>query len=62
MSDFKFKINETNLTAILPESELQQLLKILLEKYTANNISFEDLPVDDTMRSFFENPKKYIGI
>ena len=62
MSDFKFKINEKNLTAILPESELQQLLKILLEKYTANNISFEDLPVDDTMRSFFENPKKYIGI
>ena len=33
----------------------------LLKEYTAHNISFEDLPVDDTMRNFFENPKKYIG-
>ena len=60
--DFKFEINEKILTAILPETNLQELLKILLKKYTANNISFEDLPVDDTMRNFFENPKKYIKV
>ena len=60
-SNFKFNMNEKILTAILPESNLQELLKILLKQYTAHNISFEDLPVDDTMRSFFENPQKYIG-
>ncbi len=59
--NFKFNLNEKILTAILPESELQKLLKILLKQYTAHNISFEDLPVDDTLRSFFENPQKYIG-
>ena len=59
---FQFNINEKLLTAMLPESNLQQLLKILLENYTANNISFEDLPVDDTMREFFQNPKRYINL
>ena len=57
---FKFEINNKILTAILPESDLQKLLSYLLENYKANNISFEDLPVDDTLRSFFQNPKKYI--
>ena len=38
----------------------QELLSILLKNHTANNISFEDLPVDDTMRNFFQNPNKYI--
>ena len=59
---FPFNINEKLLTALLPESDLQQLLKILLRNHTANNISFEDLPVDDTMREFFQNPKKYINL
>ena len=61
-SKFKFTINEKILTSILPELDLQKLLKLLLKKYTANNISFEDLPVDDTLRNFFENPKKYIAV
>ena len=58
---FKFKINEKILTAILPDSDLQKLLKTLLDNYSANNISFEDLAVDDTMRNFFQNPNKYIN-
>ena len=58
--NFKFKIDKKILTASLPEENLQKLLKLLLENYTASNISFEDLPVDDSMRSFFQNPKKYI--
>ena len=48
------------LTSTMSEVELQKLLKILLEKESAKNISFEDLPVDDSMRSYFENPDKYI--
>jgi ABC-2 type transport system ATP-binding protein len=57
---FTFQINDKILTAILPELMLQELLSILLKNHAANNISFEDLPVDDTMRSFFQNPNKYI--
>ena len=57
---FKFEINNKILTAILPESDLQKLLSYLLENYKANNISFEDLPVDDTLRNFFQNPNEYI--
>ena len=59
---FKFDLHEKILTAILPESKLQNLLKILLKEYAANNISFEDLPVDDTMRNFFQDPQKYVNV
>ena len=56
----KFDISNKVLTAILKESDLQELLNILLKNYTASNISFEDLPVDETMKTFFENPSKYL--
>ena len=57
---YKFNINNKLLNSTSPDSELQNLLKILLNSYDADNISFEDLPVDDTMRSFFQDPDKYI--
>tara|TARA_B100000029_G_scaffold141295_1_gene136501 strand:+ start:1287 stop:2279 length:993 start_codon:yes stop_codon:yes gene_type:complete len=57
---YKFNIRNNILTSTMSEVELQKLLKILLEKESAKNISFEDLPVDDSMRSYFENPDKYI--
>ena len=53
-------INNKILTANLPEANLQQLLSNLLKSHKANNISFEDLPVDETMKTFFENPAKYL--
>tara|TARA_Y100000814_G_scaffold291582_1_gene268293 strand:- start:194 stop:1183 length:990 start_codon:yes stop_codon:yes gene_type:complete len=59
-SKFDFTMNNKILTANLSESKLQNLLSCLLENHKANNISFEDLPVDDTLRNFFQNPKKYI--
>ncbi len=55
-----FNINDKILTAILAENELQDLLNHLLRNYKANNITFEDIPVDDAMKSFFENPQKYV--
>ena len=58
--NFEFVLHQKILTATMTEENLQKLLKLLLENYTANNISFEDLPVDDSMRSFFQNPSKYI--
>ena len=57
---YEFDINKKILTAILPEIDLQNLLNTLLQNYKANNISFEDIPVDDAMKSFFQNPSKYI--
>ncbi len=57
---FDFDIKDKILTSILNEEELQVLLKHLLQKFKANNITFEDIPVDDAMKSFFENPQQYI--
>lgn len=57
---YSFNINDKILTAVLAENELQNLLNDLLENYKANNITFEDIPVDNAMKSFFENPQKYI--
>lgn len=57
---FSFEINDKILTATLAESNLQLLLSSLLENCKVGNISFEDLPVDDTLRNFFQNPEKYI--
>ena len=58
--DFNFDISRKVLTATLSDGKLQKLLKELLNNYTASNISFEDLPVDDSMRSFFKNPDQYV--
>ena len=57
---FDFDIKDKILTSILNEEELQVLLKHLLQNFKANNTSFEDIPVDDAMKSFFENPQQYI--
>ena len=57
---YNFNIKDKILTAVLSQIELQNLLNSLLQNFKANNITFEDIPVDDAMRSFFENPKKYI--
>tara|TARA_B100000029_G_scaffold513068_1_gene611473 strand:+ start:388 stop:1380 length:993 start_codon:yes stop_codon:yes gene_type:complete len=57
---FNININDKILTAEHSEEDLQRLLKILLKQSKANNISFEDLPVDDSLKNFFKNPNKYI--
>jgi len=57
---YSFNLDDKILTAILSEIDLQKLLGTLLKNHTANNISFEDIPVDDAMKNFFQNPEKYI--
>ena len=59
-NNFNININDKILMAEHSEEDLQKLLKLLLEHGKANNISFEDLPVDDSLRNFFKNPNKYI--
>ena len=57
---FEFQIQDNILTAQLPESQLRELLSKLLEKFSPQSMSFEDLPVEETMRSFFKNPQDYL--
>ena len=57
---FAFELNENIITAELPEDNLQGLLVELLDAIPPTSLLFEDLPVEETMRSFFENPNKYI--
>ena len=59
-SKFDFRINDHIITAELPENTLQDLLSQLLEIIPPISLSFEDLPVEETMKSFFENPSKYL--
>ena len=57
---FKLELNDNILTAQLPESELKELLAILLDQFSPHSMSFEDLPVEETMKSFFQNPQDYL--
>ena len=58
--NFKYTINNNILSSIMSDVQLQSLLKILLKQFNSKNISFEDLPVDEAMKSFFENPSKFL--
>ncbi len=60
LKQFNFNINDNIITAELPENILQDLLSKLLIKTSPVSLSFEDLPVEETMKNFFENPSKYL--
>ena len=49
---FVFELNENIITAELPEDNLQGLLVELLDATPPASLLFEDLPVEETMRSF----------
>ena len=59
-TQFDFMIKDNVITAELSEDLLNQLLIELLNINTPKTLSFEDLPVEETLRNFFENPKKYL--
>tara|TARA_B100000427_G_C15481484_1_gene583211 strand:- start:285 stop:1277 length:993 start_codon:yes stop_codon:yes gene_type:complete len=60
LKQFNFNINDNIITAELSENILQDLLSKLLIKTSPVSLSFEDLPVEETMKNFFENPSKYL--
>ena len=57
---YNFNVSNNILTAELSENDLKALLIKLLDKFSPNSMSFEDLPVEETMRSFFINPDQYL--
>ena len=58
--NYKFLIDDKVLTAELPEDKLQGLVSELLKIESPINLIFKDLPVEEAMRNFFENPNKYL--
>ena len=57
---FDVNIEQNILIAHLNDSKLNDLLKLLFELSSSTSISIEDLPVEDTMRSFFKSPESYL--
>jgi ABC-2 type transport system ATP-binding protein len=57
---FNVNIEQNILIAHLNDSKLNDLLKLLFELSSSTSISIEDLPVEETMRSFFESPESYL--
>ena len=57
---YKFKVDKNILTAELDDLKLNKLLQILFSMGNPQSFKIEDLPVEETMRSFFENPDKYL--
>ena len=59
-SKYNFKLDDTFLHAELPDQEITSLVSELFQLGTPASITLEDLPVEDTMRSFFINPEKFL--
>ena len=57
---FNVNIEQNILIAHLDDSKLNDLLKLLFELSSSTSISIEDLPVEETMRSFFKSPESYL--
>ena len=59
-SIFDFKLENNILIAQLDDKLLNNLLKELFKVSNSQSFVIEDLPVEETMRSFFENPENYL--
>ena len=59
-NEFNFKLENNILIASLEDKALNNLLKKLFGISNSQSFLIEDLPVEETMRSFFENPENYL--
>ncbi len=59
-SEFNFELVRNVLTSQLPDDKLIKLLSNLFKIADPVSFSVEELPVEETMKSFFENPEKFI--
>ena len=58
--NYNFRLDDTILYAELPDKELTKLVSELFQLGIPVSITMEDLPVEDTMRSFFKDPEKFL--
>ena len=59
-NDFEIELDNNILVAQLNDNLLNKLLQKLFKISTAKSFLIEDLPVEETMRSFFEKPENYL--
>ena len=59
-SKYQFELNDTILETQLSDKKLIHLVSDLFNIGSPSSITIEDLPVEDTMRSFFLNPEKFL--
>jgi ABC-2 type transport system ATP-binding protein len=59
-AQYNFNLQDTFLSAELPDKQLTLLVSELFKLSTPASITMEDLPVEDTMRSFFTSPEKFL--
>lgn len=59
-NEFNFNLDAHFLTASLVDSEMNRLLSKLFALNTPRLFSLEELPVEETMKSFFASPEKFI--
>jgi len=57
---FSFMLDNQFLTASLQDKDMNRLLSRLFTMDTPRSFSLEELPVEDTMKSFFANPEQFI--
>tara|TARA_A100001011_G_scaffold11889_1_gene12981 strand:- start:33339 stop:34331 length:993 start_codon:yes stop_codon:yes gene_type:complete len=57
---YSININDNILTAELDDKLLNNLLRDLFDVCNSQSFQIEDLPVEETMRSFFEDPENYL--
>ena len=58
--EFPIKVVDRVLTSEVSDSGLTTLLDLLYDIDKPTSLSIEDLPVEDTMRNFFNSPKKFL--
>jgi ABC-2 type transport system ATP-binding protein len=58
---FEFQIQDRILTAESTDDVLNSLMASLFKLDTPISFSIEDLPVEDSMKSFFENPEHFLS-
>ena len=57
---YNFSIKNNILVAQLNDLEINKLLQELFKLSNPKSFQIEDLPVEETMRSFFEKPENYL--
>ena len=57
---YNFQLDDSILHAELPDKVLTKLVSELFQLGVPASITMEDLPVEDTMRSFFTDPEKFL--
>ncbi len=59
-NNFEFKLTNNVLTSELPDKKLTELLGRLFKLNEPITFSVEELPVEETMKTFFINPEKFL--